>query len=1178
MAPRFQFQGIWHRRRTSREDNGAHPSCPDITLWIQLAQNTLPCPDVDKLLLHCAQCDECLDVLRQSSPLLAARITRQEQDLTGQFNARAVWRHQLAVRLARTPCLARRRLSIDKAIWWAATFVSVALALAAVLLWSSYQHSPERLLAMAYAHDRFLEFRIPLAPYAPPVAEFSSRGDGAQHESSSLLSARATIQQHLEHSPSDPYWLALLARADLLEANYDGAIDILDRLIAAGKGKPSLLTDAASAYFQRGTATDSESDRATALDYLRRADEMAPDNPVILFNEALVMEDRAQLINAVETWNRYLRFERDPQWLAEGRKHLASLEVRLDQLRSHQSRMEQHLASPHALRALAADPATLAALDEELSTTLLSGLLNTAYPLPADRSRGSPCSSQCSAARSLLSALAASLQQHHHDAWLQQLLPATHQPASSGFVLAVHLLAEALHADDTGDYLKGMSTSQAARDTFLRIHNPAGTARSWLEYAYASQRLGKVHTCYLAARSLAELYPDFIWIRSNSLTEEGICDEGPGATTEIDPVYLRAAKLAQDHGFALLAMRVQNQISGSAIEAGDVETTWHICLATMHQFYAGDYPPFRAYTILAGLAEAEKSSPRTHLELLLQRELLSLLEMTPSRSLIPSQRYDLAIAAIRAGSIADAQHQLAEVRTELNQQTDVPSLRTFLADSEIALANLYITRGDLSAASKLLGSAKAHMAGLDDESEAAALAAAEGQLDLALGDPGKAEPSLRQAILHAESSGERHLVPDIPFARENRKLYATMAGIWLAQGKSGIAILALWERYRLRILGKPVPSCPDQRLDCLAPQLHQELAAVLGPHTKLIGQILLPDRILDYRSDGTQVEWRERPVQQRQIFTADAVLARLAESPATSMTSVGEAARRAGDLLVPDLRNPPARFTTLLIEGDPALGNLPWPAVESTTGPIGLTFSLQDVPSILLPHPFPHPDAGARPLIVGASVGAGISPLLPAALSEARAIAALDQQSSVLLATQATRSAVEQQIAHASVLHFAGHTAQYDGSTRLLLFPASAADHQPYLDSSAFRSHPPRDARLVVLSACSTGRESPSWDHDISDMVDTLAELGVPEIVATRWKIDSGSAAQIMQTLYENLAQGATVPQALTRARIALARDPRYRHPYYWAGYFASGTAPLDVQSIFRNEPQSSTGLHHDLR
>jgi hypothetical protein len=65
------------------------------------------------------------------------------------------------------------------------------------------------------------------------------------------------------------------------------------------------------------------------LEYLRRADELAPGDPVVLFNEAVAMEDRGQTMNAVETWSRYLRFERDPRWLDDGRHRLQVLEQEL---------------------------------------------------------------------------------------------------------------------------------------------------------------------------------------------------------------------------------------------------------------------------------------------------------------------------------------------------------------------------------------------------------------------------------------------------------------------------------------------------------------------------------------------------------------------------------------------------------------------------------------------------------------------------------------------------------------------------------------------------------------------------------------------------------------------------------------------------------------------------------
>ena len=73
----------------------------------------------------------------------------------------------------------------------------------------------------------------------------------------------------------------------------------------------------------------------------------------------------------------------------------------------------------------------------------------------------------------------------------------------------------------------------------------------------------------------------------------------------------------------------------------------------------------------------------------------------------------------------------------------------------------------------------------------------------------------------------------------------------------------------------------------------------------------------------------------------------------------------------------------------------------------------------------------------------------------------------------------------------------------------------------------------------------------------------MPEVVATRWQIDSYSAVAMMNNFYRELAQGAAVAHALTSARRALAADSRYRHPYYWAAYYDSSAARAQLNGVF---------------
>jgi CHAT domain-containing protein/tetratricopeptide (TPR) repeat protein len=1018
---------------------------------------------------------------------------------------------------------------------------------------------------------------MPGAAFAEVTPETHLRGGSTGRESSRLLDARSRIERHLEKAPQDPHWLELEARADVLEEKYDSAVDILDRLLAAGPVTASLLADDAAAYFERGAATGSENDRASALDLLRRADELTPDDPVVLFNEAVAMEDRGQFMNAVETWNRYLRFERDPRWLAEGRARLQSLEQKLNRLKTHQSRMEQHLATPRAMRALAADPAALSAIDEELSSSQLPRLLSSAFPLPVDRSRGSPCDEPCQAARTLLHALAASLEHNHQDPWLTQLLPAESSSPDNDYFEAVHALGQAIGSDTAGDYAAGKQWAIKAGQLFKQLHDTAGEDRAAVERVYALQVLSDLSGCYRVAHPLLGQNPQYAWIQIQDFTENNVCDPAPGTGSEEDPAFLRAMGLAQDHHYTLLELRARNWIGAAAVDSGDVENSWRTYLGTVHKFYEGDFPAARLYSTLSGLEEIEESTPRVQHALLLQREALGVLQLSQNRGLIPPERLHLAAVAIRAGADSEAAEQMRLAQEALAGKSG-DSIRAFLVENQEAMASLYLDHGDLSRAATMLDAAYSQLKEEKNSFHSREYALERGRLELALGHSGSAESLLSQALLEEERLTASGGAKNIPQAQQDRGLYAVLAGIWLAQGRSGEDTLALWERYRLRVLGIPVNPCPGKTLACLQPVVATAIQR-LGSD-RVLGQIVLFDRVLLYQVTSYGVAFSSSPIGKEKLLAAAAPLERAVSSPANSEDSVHQEAHRVGDLLLAGLRDISPASGELLIESDPLLGNLPWPAVETPAGPIGLKFDVAETPSLLLKpqleasqtsasRPLASQAPGAHPLIVGASVATGVNAPLPEVLEEARAVARFGRTPNLLLAAQATESQITARLSTASAIHFAGHAAQAEGATRLLLAPSESdrlgpSADQPYLNSALFRRHPPRAARLAVFSACSTGKREQEWNHGMDDIVDTLAALGVPEIVATRWQIDSSSAVPMMDAFYSGLARGLTVPRALTAARQSLIRDARYRHPYYWAAYYASGSGSSDLSQIFQ--------------
>jgi CHAT domain-containing protein len=72
-------------------------------------------------------------------------------------------------------------------------------------------------------------------------------------------------------------------------------------------------------------------------------------------------------------------------------------------------------------------------------------------------------------------------------------------------------------------------------------------------------------------------------------------------------------------------------------------------------------------------------------------------------------------------------------------------------------------------------------------------------------------------------------------------------------------------------------------------------------------------------------------------------------------------------------------------------------------------------------------------------------------------------------------------------------------------------------------------------------------------MVRRLMGARVPEVVASRWQIDSTATSRLMNEFYRNLIAGDTVSDALTTASRNLRTEPGFAHPYYWAGFSAFG-------------------------
>jgi CHAT domain-containing protein/tetratricopeptide (TPR) repeat protein len=97
-------------------------------------------------------------------------------------------------------------------------------------------------------------------------------------------------------------------------------------------------------------------------------------------------------------------------------------------------------------------------------------------------------------------------------------------------------------------------------------------------------------------------------------------------------------------------------------------------------------------------------------------------------------------------------------------------------------------------------------------------------------------------------------------------------------------------------------------------------------------------------------------------------------------------------------------------------------------------------------------------------------------------------------------------------------------------------------------------ARMVVLSACETGRGKVSTGEGIIGFAWSFFIAGSPSIVVSQWKVDSRSTTLLMREFHSNWRTKQTSKaEALRKAGLKLMQDPAYKHPYYWAAFLVVG-------------------------
>jgi CHAT domain-containing protein/tetratricopeptide (TPR) repeat protein len=557
-------------------------------------------------------------------------------------------------------------------------------------------------------------------------------------------------------------------------------------------------------------------------------------------------------------------------------------------------------------------------------------------------------------------------------------------------------------------------------------------------------------------------------------------------------------------------------------------------------------------------------------------------------------RQELARVAIRTGQWAEARSQLDAAERSARKYGRGDEARDHLAYDRGRLA---IGEGNLAAARRLFAG---YLAGLDSGNhlhrhltqvrlaEVAArqgdLAGAERQITAAsreleawrdsLGDN-----ELRRFAFGAKALGEHD--PQAPVAR----VLGAMAGAGRVE-----AAFALAEQRRARLLTDRLNQAEALRESGGLASLPVRRARPLGA-----GEIAnaLPDSataLLEYLagSEGapTTLFILTREGIQAKVLPSVDTLAPAIRRLVALLESGGRpdaVAKRLGTaLLQPAVAALPAGITRLVLVPDGPLHRVPFDVLwlEDDTAvverfAIGLAPSASLAASLWRKHdPVPPVASRTRILALGdpafaielasaetregetfrsAFELAGGLPRLTGSGEEARVVARYAGGGSEV---RVRDDASEAWLKHAAldryrVIHLATHALVDEAAlTRTALALAPGPDEDGFL-SPADLAGLRLDADMVVLSACRTAGGVTVTGEGVQGLTTPLVAAGARSVVATQWRVGDRSTVRLVADLYDGLARGRPVAEALRDAKVAAIR--RGAPPGEWAGFTVVG-------------------------
>jgi len=1024
----------------------------------------------------------------------------------------------------------------------------------------------------AYAQKRTVPVRLTGVKAGSLDQGVQTLGSGAVEDLGWKLSgAQALLSGKLAPGVKvDPRWLQIAGRILLLKHQPGEAKEKFQEAQSMGLKGFSLDIDLAVADFEKERLRV-EQDRKkqdpkkpppqpdlrttiNELENIRKSTDPAPtleERKTALYNLALAYQTENDLDQAISTWEEYLKVDPAGDWADDVRRHL-------EEDRKKKAAPHVVYVNPADYNRHVGDPVVLRGVEEYLQIAFERDWMSQAAEDPA------------SEAGKAVRDIVENFQQQHSDSMLAELLlsretgrvprvralnaaftenstqtNAVDCPGKNGEndrLAAIQALSAAFADNKNDKQTEAIGCSRKAAALFHGSGNVAGELLAQYQEIYALQReLNSAECLAQVEKVLPTVDASYHWLRGQLALEKAMC-----ATRELKSASAKdgldaSRSQAKKYDLPELNLRIIGAEAGFDRLNHHYQQAWRTASEGLNQYWKEPSSAERYYQFYAVMRSIAADSGYMYAsEAYLYKSIEIFERIAPEDHTFKSILYTtLGNLQWELGEDAAAEAEGRHARQELIAAAhDGKTLPVLLEVPAIELADFELRRHQPELALSTLKpigdmpQTKDNVVQLDFYRVRGEAKLQSGRFDEATADYQHGLDVAQGFFKESPDEATR-----LRWVLATNKLYAGFVQILLAKGESDKA-LAVWEWSKSQFLPQA-----NRRLLGVEEASSLPLPRTAYPH---IVYASFEDRLQIWLVKDGRTLAKSVPLKQAELLGSIRDFNINCRNRDSLNSEVERQGTKLYDLLLRPVMADLPPSGMVAIEFDDALPSFTIEALKRPAGSyFGVGYVVLHSPGILA-ETFLHQSVLFKPqekfLVADAAEA------LPGHELPAEAISRI-YPNEVLTGPDLTPQKLDQKMQTSAALLVVSHGMLGDEGIGLKM------SEDWSLQAKDFTPQRLRQMRLVVLAACSSGySENGLWGPE--SLVRSLLAGKVPNVIASRWDVDSQSTGELFQSFYHYLGQGETPAQALQNARHAfLSAHPKRTHPYYWAGFYLTGKA-----------------------